>query len=106
MSDNVLVIPATFKVGSNFPPYLPLADGSLKPTNECSQDDVSQAVQECRAAAQASRARLEQAYQDHLKDLEVYAHLCAYQERYEQWVAVRDGGEVNELLWHVDAGGA
>ena len=103
MSDNVLVIPATFRVGSEFPPYLPLADGSLKATNECSREEVAEAVHECRAAARASRERLEQAYQDHLKDLELYAQLAAYLERYEQWDAVREGGAVKELLWHVAA---
>jgi hypothetical protein len=102
MSDNVFVIPATIKVGTQFPPYLPLGDGSLKPTPECTQDEVAEAVEECRNAAQSSRARLEAAYRDHLKDLEVLAHLSAYLERYQQWQAVRDGGEVRETLWHVD----
>jgi hypothetical protein len=103
MSDNVFVIPATIKVGKEFPPYLPLADGSLKPTPECTQREVSEAVSECRNSAQSSRARLEQAYQEHLKDLELLAHLSAYLERYQQWKAVREGGEVRETLWHVDS---
>lgn len=103
MSDNVLVIPAAFRVGRDFPPYLPLADGSLKATGDCSRHEVAEAVQECRAAARASRERLEQAYQDHLKDLELYAQLAAYVERYEEWGAVRNGGNAKELLWHVAA---
>jgi hypothetical protein len=30
------------------------------------------------------------------------AHMSAYTERFEQWSAVRDGGAVREMLWHVD----
>lgn len=102
MADNVFVIPATIRVGGNFPPYLPLADGSLKPIAECTQADVAEAIEECRGAARASRARLEQAYAEHLEDLSMRAHMAAYLERFEQWSAVRDGGTVREMLWHVD----
>lgn len=103
MSDNVFVIPATIRVGNGFPPYLPLADGSLKPIAECSNREVVEAIEECRNAARASRARLEQAYAEHVKDLEMLAHMSAYSERFEQWSAIRDGGAVREMLWHVDA---
>jgi hypothetical protein len=102
MADNVLVIPATLNVGKNFPPYLPLADGALKPTAECTKEEVAQAVEECRAVAETSRRRLEAAYQDHLKDIELLAQVSAYLARYEQWSAVREGGEVNEIIWQVE----
>lgn len=102
MSDKVFVIPATIRVGTGFPPYLPLADGSLKPIAECTRHEVAEAVEECRNAARASRLRLEQAYAEHLKDLEMLAHMAAYHERYEQWASVREGGAVREMLWHVD----
>lgn len=102
MSDNVFVIPATIRVGAAFPPYLPLADGSLKPIAECTQSDVVEAVEECRSAARTSRARLEQAYTEHVQDLETLAHMSAYLEYFERWSAVREGGSVREVLWHVD----
>jgi hypothetical protein len=52
--------------------------------------------------AQTSRERLEAAYRDHLKDVELLAQVSAYFARYEQWAGIRDGGEVNELLWEVE----
>jgi hypothetical protein len=104
MADNVLVIPATIKVGEAFPPYLPLPDGNLKATAECTKDEVRQAVAECRVLAQQSRARLEEAYQDHLKDIELLAQVSAYLERFEQWEQIRTGGEVSEVLWQVETG--
>ena len=104
MADNVLVIPATIRVGTDFPPVLPLADGSVKPTAECSKNEVREAVVECRAVAQSSRARLEAAYRDHLKDVELLAQVCAYLARYEQWSGLREGREVGELLWEVETG--
>lgn len=103
MSDNVFVIPAAIRVGNGFPPYLPLADGSLKPIAECTRQEVAEAVEECRNAARASRAQLERAYAEHVKDLEMLAHMSAYAERFDKWSAVRDGGSVREMLWHVDA---
>ena len=99
--ENVFVIPATVKVGKEMPPYLPLADGKVKPIAECSQAEVEEAVEECRFVAQTSRERLEAAYRDHLKDIELLAQVSAYHARYEQWAAIRDGGEVSELLWEV-----
>jgi len=102
MADNVFVIPAAVRVGKDFPPYLPLADGSVKPAAECSQEEVAQAVEECRFVAQASRERLEAAYRDYLKDVEVLAKVSAYLARYEQWAGIREGGEVGELLWDVE----
>jgi hypothetical protein len=102
MADNVFVIPATIRIGKEFPPYLPVADGALKATAECTRTDVEQAVAECRQVAQASRARLEAAYQEHLKDIELLAQVSAYLEKYDQWDAVRRGGEAKELLWQVD----
>lgn len=105
MADNVLVIPATLKVGKNFPPYLPLAHGALKPTAECSKEEVAQAVAECRAVAATSRRRLDEAYQDHLKDIELLAQVSAYLARFEQWNgAIREGQDVGEILWQVEAG--
>jgi hypothetical protein len=102
MSNNVFVIPATIRVGKEFPPYLPLADGSVKPSAECSQSEVREAVEECRAVAHSSRTRLEAAYQDHLKDVELLAQVSAYAERYEQWAGIREGAEVGEILWQVE----
>jgi len=104
MADNVLVIPATLKVGKNFPPYLPLADGAIKPVAECSKEEVAQAVEECRVVAATSRQRLEAAYQDHLKDVELLAQVSAYLARFEQWNAIREGEEVSEILWQVESG--
>ena len=71
MSNNVLVIPATVKVGPDFPELLPLANGDLRPVTECSRPDVGEAVSECRDISKASRDRLEEAYRDHLRDLEL-----------------------------------
>jgi len=104
MADNVLVIPATVKVGPDFPPYLPLPDGNVKPTVECSKDEVRQAVAECRVLAQQSRARLEEAYQEHLKDIELLAQVSAYLQKFEQWDGLRAGGQIGELLWQVETG--
>jgi hypothetical protein len=84
------------------PPYLPLANGSVKPIAECSKAEIEQAVEECRFVAQTSRERLEGAYRDHLKDIELLGQVSAYLARYEQWAAIRDGGEVGELLWEVE----
>jgi hypothetical protein len=100
--ENVFVIPATIKVGKDMPPYLPLANGSVKPIAECSKPEIQQAVEECRFVAQTSRERLEAAYRDHIKDIELLAQVSAYLARYEQWAAIRDGGEVGELLWEVE----
>ncbi|HEY7671064.1 MAG TPA: hypothetical protein VIC71_02520 [Gammaproteobacteria bacterium] len=100
--ENVFVIPATIKVGKDMPPYLPLANGSVKPIAECSKAEIEEAVEECRFVAQTSRERLEAAYRDHLKDIELLAQVSAYLARYEQWSAIRDGGEVGELLWEVE----
>jgi hypothetical protein len=102
MADNVFVIPATIRVGSEFPPYLPLANGDLKPTPECTKQDVGEAVAECRQVAAASRARLETAYAEHLKDIELLAHVSAYFEKYDEWDAIRHGGRLKQLLWQVD----
>lgn len=102
MADNVLVIPATVRVGTDFPPYLPLANGDLKPTAECSREQVAEAVEECRELVRSSRLRLEQAYQEHLRDIELLAQVSAYLHRFEQWGAVRDGGEPGVMLWPVE----
>jgi len=99
--DNVLVIPATFVVGEAFPENLPLADGSLKPIAECSKDEVRQAVDEIKAVVDGSRARLHKAYQEHIEDLEIYAQLCAYLQRYEDWTGVRGDGEIRHTIWSV-----
>ncbi len=104
MADNVLVIPATVKVGKDFPPYLPLPDGNLKATAECTREEVQSAVAECRILAQSSRARLEETYQEHLKDIELLAQVSAYLEKFEAWKEVRSGGEPKELLWEVETG--
>ena len=102
MTDNVFVIPATMTVGPNFPQLLPLANGDLKPVPECSRRDVGQAVDECRAMAKSSRERLEEAYREHLRDLELLAQVSAYYERFEIWSALREGGSVKELLWQLE----
>ena len=104
MADNVLVIPATIKVGTDFPQYLPLADGNLKAAAECSRDEVAQAVAECRELARASRKRLEEAYREHLRDIELLAQVSAYLEKFDQWNEVRTGGAMKELLWEVETG--
>ncbi len=102
MADNVLVIPATIRVGRDFPDYLPLANGDLKPTPECSKSDVEEAVRECRDLARSSRLRLEQAYQEHLRDIELLAQVSAYRDKFDQWSALREGGEPKEALWEVE----
>jgi hypothetical protein len=104
MTDKVLVIPATFKVGAEFPPNLPLPDGGVKPTAECSQSEVASAVEELKALARTSRDRLEQAYAEHVRDVETLAQISAYLARFDQWEAVRSGGQVRETLWHVEDG--
>ncbi len=102
MADNVLVIPATICVGKDFPPYLPTANGDIRPTGECTREQVAEAVDECRELVRASRERLEQAYQEHLQDIELLAQVSAYLQRFEQWSAVREGGEPDEILWEVE----
>lgn len=102
MSDNVLVIPATVKVGPDFPQLLPLANGDLKAAAECSRAEVGEAVAECRGMTRASRERLEQAYREHVKDLELLAQISAYYERFDEWSALREGRNVHEILWQVE----
>lgn len=102
--DKALVIPATFVVGEAFPANLPLADGSLKPIASCNKDEVRQAVDELRTVVHGSRRRLHKAYEEHLEDLEIFAQLSAYLERYEEWTGVRDGGEVRQTIWPVKVG--
>jgi hypothetical protein len=53
----------------------------------------------------ASRERLEAVYQEHLKDLELLAQVSAYYERFDDWAAIREGRDVKELLWQVEASG-
>jgi len=101
-SDNVLVIPATFMVGRSFPANLPLADGSVKPIAECSKAEVQQAVAEIKALADTSRNRLRKAYDEHVEDLEMFAQISAYLERYEDWEGVREGEGVRDVIWSVD----
>jgi hypothetical protein len=100
--DKALVIPATFVVGEAFPADLPLADGSLKPIADCSQEEVQQAVDELRAVVKGSRRRLHKAYEEHLEDLEVYAQLSAYLDRYDEWAGLRENGSVRPTIWSVD----
>jgi len=102
MSNKVLVIPATMAVGKDFPQLLPLADGNLKPAAECSRDEVAEAIAECRAMSEASRQRLEAAYREHLRDLELLAQVSAYHDRFEEWEAIRQGQDVRERLWQVE----
>jgi hypothetical protein len=99
MSENVLVIPATFMVGNEFPANLPLADGSMKPIAECTVEEVRQAVGEIRAVARASRERLRRAYEEHVQDLELLAQISAYEHRYDEWAGIRTGSRTSELLW-------
>ena len=101
--EKVLVIPATFVVGESFPANLPLADGSVKPLAECTQDDVREAVAELRAVVASSRSRLQRAYDEHLEDLEVYAQLSAYLDRYDDWSGLRTGSPVKQTIWSVDS---
>lgn len=103
MSDNVLVIPATVRVGPGFPELLPLANGDLKAVADCTRADVGEAVAECRSMTQASRERLEQAYREHLRDLELLAQVSAYFDRFDEWAALREGRPVREMLWQVEA---
>ena len=102
MSDNVLVIPATFMVGRDFPANLPLADGSMKPIGECSKENVRQAVEEVRALADGSRVRLRKAYDEHVEDAELLAQLSAYLSKYEEWAEIREGGSVKEIIWSAE----
>lgn len=102
MTDNALVIPATFRVGKVFPAYLPLPDGSLKPLAECSRAEVAGAASELKALAQRSRERLQKAFEEHVLDQEVLAQISAYLARFDEWSAVRRGGELRETLWHVE----
>ena len=104
MADKVLVIPATFKVGAEFPPNLPLPHGEVKPIAECSRSEVASAVEELTGVARQSRERLEAAYAEHVRDVETLAQISAYLARFDQWGAVRTGGEVRETLWHVEDG--
>jgi hypothetical protein len=104
MADKVLVIPATFKVGAEFPPNLPLPDGEVKPIADCSRTEVASAVEELKAVARMSRERLEQAYVEHVRDVETLAQISAYLARFDQWEAVRTGGKVRETIWHVEDG--
>ena len=104
MSDKVLVIPATFKVGGEFPPNLPLPDGEVKATAQCTRTEVAAAVEELKAVARMSRERLDQAYAEHVRDVETLAQISAYLARFDQWEAVRSGGNVRETLWHVEDG--
>lgn len=103
MSDNVLVIPATVKVGPEFPQLLPLANGDLKPAAECTRAEVGEAVAECRSMSRASRERLEQAYREHVRDIELLAQVSAYYDRFDQWDAIREGRRLREILWQVEA---
>ena len=100
--EKALVIPATFVVGEAFPANLPLADGSLKPIAECSQEEVKQAVDELRAVVEGSQRRLRRAYEEHLEDLEIYAQLAAYLDRYDEWAGIREDGRVRPTIWSVD----
>lgn len=102
MSNNVLVIPATVKVGPDFPELLPLANGDLKAVTDCSRTEVAEAIGECRQMTNASRERLEHVYQEHLRDLELLAQVSAYYERFDEWSAIREGRRIKELLWQVE----
>jgi hypothetical protein len=104
MTDKALVIPATFKVGAEFPPYLPLLDGEVKPIAECSKNEVEQAVNELKGVARSSRERLQLTYDEHVRDVELLAQASAYLARFEQWEAVRKGGRIRETLWHIADG--
>ena len=102
MADNALVIPATFKVGSEFPPYLPLPGGEMKAMSECTREEVAAAIDELKSVARSSRDRLQQAYEEHVRDVETLAQVTAYLARFEKWADVREGGTVREVLWHVE----
>ena len=103
--DNVLVIPATFIVGENFPANLPLADGTVKPIAECSKEEVRQSVEDLRAVVDGSRARLHRAYDEHIEDLQVYAQLEAYLHHFDAWTGVRGDGVIKHTIWSVDSTG-
>lgn len=100
--DKVLVIPATFVVGESFPANLPLANGAVKPLAQCSHEDVREAVEELRAVVESSRSRLQRAYEEHLEDLEVFAQLSAYLERFDEWRGLRDGTPVKQMIWKAE----
>ena len=102
MTDTVLVIPATMKVGKDFPAYLPLPGGNLKASAECTKNEIAEAIVECRELARSSRERLQDAYKEHLKDVELLAQVSAYVAKFEQWEEVRTGGEPKEVLWEVE----
>lgn len=106
MSDNVLVIPATFMVGKQFPVNLPLSDGSMKPIGECTEEEVVQSVAEVRAMSESSRERLRRAYDEHVQDLEVLAQLSAYAQKYAEWDGVRKDRKVAEVMWSLDRKGS
>ena len=106
MSDNVLVIPATFIVGKQFPANLPLPDGSMKPIGQCSREEVGMAVAEVRAMSENSRERLRRVYDEHVQDLEVLAQLSAYEQKFAEWDGVRKDREVAEVLWTLDRTGS
>ena len=61
------------------------------------------AVAECRALVQASRERLEAAYDEHISDVKLLAQVSAYLDRFDQWESVRQGKEPRELLWQVNS---
>ena len=103
--EKVLVIPATFVVGESFPANLPLADGKVKPLADCSKADVREAVEELRAVVESSRSRLQRAYDEHLEDLEVFAQLSAYLDRFEEWSGLRNGTPVKQTIWSVEKAG-
>jgi hypothetical protein len=46
---------------------------------------------------------LHKAYDEHVQDLEIFAQLSAYLQKYDQWSGVRDNGEVKQTIWSVDA---
>lgn len=102
MTNNVFVIPATVTVGRNFPDLLPLANGDLKPVSACTRAEVQEAVQECRSISKASRERLQAAYEEHIRDLELLSQISAYYKRFDEWAVIREGGMVKEQLWQVE----
>jgi hypothetical protein len=102
MSDNVLIIPTTHRVGGDMPAYLPLRDGSLKPVTECRREDVAQAAEELRALARSSREKLQQAYEEHLRDIRMLAQTSAYLANFDAWSSVREGGQIREFLWNLE----
>ena len=103
MSDNALIIPSTLRVGGDMPQFMPLADGSLKPVTECSREEVADAVAELRSLARDSRARLQQVYEEHLRDIQTLAQASAYLAHFDAWSTVREGGQIRDFLWHLDS---